>query len=166
MGARPLECALGYSSPPAWKSMSTISKFQKQNVVGLRELQQSLKTFKCHALGLCWHPTQPEIEQLQGTPPELLCKEVLLQYLSGIGLCWHRTQPAIGQLQAYSELRCKEALFASALHSRLRSGFQGHWPQWRRLVSSPLSSMDLEAGTPERDWINRACYKRSEIHCG
>ena len=30
MGAPPLECALGYSSPPARKSMSTSSKFQKR----------------------------------------------------------------------------------------------------------------------------------------
>ena len=111
--------------------------------------------------------TTPAIGQLQGAHSELLCIETLIHHLSCLGLCWHLTQPAIGQLQdAHSELRCKEGLFASALHSRLRSGFQGHWPQWRRLVSSPLSSMDLEAGTPERDWINRACYKRSEIHCG
>ena len=37
-------------------------------------------------LGLCWHQTQPEIEQLQDAHSELLCIEALIHCLSGLGL--------------------------------------------------------------------------------
>ena len=46
-------------------------------------------------LGLCWHRTPPEIEQLQRALSELLHIKALL-HLSFFGLCWHRTLPEIG----------------------------------------------------------------------
>ena len=44
-------------------------------------------------IGLSWHPTPPEIGQLQGARSELLWKEGRIYQSSGLGLCWHRTQP-------------------------------------------------------------------------
>ena len=91
-------------------------------------------------LGLCRHPTPPEIAQLQGAHSELLWKEALLHCLSCFGLCWHPTQPEIGRLQgALCELLCIEVLIQCLSCLGLC---------WHQLQAVKVHTWDFHCGLP------------------